>query len=136
MLVLQIDSKAFLVLQIDSNVLLVLQIDFKALLVLQIVSKALLVQHIDSKALLVLQCHSRHSCLCCPTESKLSWCRIDLFQALPWCRIIYSKLFYCCMIESMALLVLYRQTPIFRHPFFRKQCFSLKYSLLSPPQNF
>ncbi len=29
----------------------------------------------------------------------------------------------------------YRQTPIFRHPFFRKQCFSLKYSLVSPPQN-
>ncbi len=30
----------------------------------------------------------------------------------------------------------YRQTPIFRHPFFRKQCFSLKYSLVSLPQNF
>jgi hypothetical protein len=28
----------------------------------------------------------------------------------------------------------YRQTPIFRHPFFRKQCFSLKYSFVSPPQ--
>ena len=31
---------------------------------------------------------------------------------------------------------MYRQTPIFRHPFFRKQCFSLKYSLVSPPQKF
>ncbi len=30
----------------------------------------------------------------------------------------------------------YRQTPIFRHPFFRKQCFSLKYVLVTPPQNF
>jgi hypothetical protein len=30
----------------------------------------------------------------------------------------------------------YRQTPIFRHPFFRKLCFSLKYSLVSPPQIF
>jgi hypothetical protein len=30
----------------------------------------------------------------------------------------------------------YRQTPIFRHPFFRKHCFSLKYSLVRPPQNF
>ncbi len=30
----------------------------------------------------------------------------------------------------------YRQTPIFRHPLFRKQCFSLKYSLVSPPQKF
>ncbi len=30
----------------------------------------------------------------------------------------------------------YRRMPIFRHPFFRKQCFSLKYSLVSPPQNF
>ncbi len=26
----------------------------------------------------------------------------------------------------------YRQRPIFRHPFFRKQCFCLKYSLVSP----
>ncbi len=31
---------------------------------------------------------------------------------------------------------IYRQRPIFRRPFFRKQCFSLKYSLVSPPQNF
>jgi hypothetical protein len=30
----------------------------------------------------------------------------------------------------------YRKTPIFRHPFFRKQCFSLNHSLVSPPQNF
>jgi hypothetical protein len=29
-----------------------------------------------------------------------------------------------------------RQTPIFRHPFFRKQCFSLKHVLVAPPQNF
>jgi hypothetical protein len=27
----------------------------------------------------------------------------------------------------------YRQTPTFRHPFFRKQCFSLKYVLGTPP---
>jgi hypothetical protein len=33
--------------------------------------------------------------------------------------------------------VQYRQTPIFRHPFFiKQQFFSLKYSLVSPPQNF
>ncbi len=30
----------------------------------------------------------------------------------------------------------YRQTPIFRHPFLRKQCFSLKSVLVAPPQNF
>ncbi len=27
---------------------------------------------------------------------------------------------------------MYRQTPIFWHPFYRKQCFSLKYSLVNP----
>jgi len=30
----------------------------------------------------------------------------------------------------------YRQTPIFRHPFFRKQCFSLKYVLVTPLKYF
>jgi hypothetical protein len=33
---------------------------------------------------------------------------------------------------DMELLCVYRQTPIFRHPFFRKQCFSLKYALVAP----
>ncbi len=28
----------------------------------------------------------------------------------------------------LILFICYRQTPIFRHSFFRKQCFSLKYS--------
>jgi hypothetical protein len=32
--------------------------------------------------------------------------------------------------------VRYRQTPIFQQPFIRKQRFSLKYSLVSPPQRF
>ncbi len=44
------------------------------------------------------------------------------------------------VLQSYILYVQYRQTrretPIFRRPFFRKQCFSLKYSLVSPPQNF
>ncbi len=30
----------------------------------------------------------------------------------------------------------YLQMPIFRHPFFRKQCFALKYVLVAPPSKF
>jgi hypothetical protein len=35
-------------------------------------------------------------------------------------------------IQKGAVAKSYRQTPIFRHPFFRKQCFSLKYVLVAP----
>jgi hypothetical protein len=38
-------------------------------------------------------------------------------------------------INVHAHTVEYRQTPIFRHPFYRQQCFSLKY-VLGTPSNF
>jgi hypothetical protein len=34
--------------------------------------------------------------------------------------------------DANQVRILYRQTPIFRHLFFRKQCFSLKYVLVAP----
>ncbi len=40
------------------------------------------------------------------------------------------------MHKSKFIFSVYRQTPIFRHPFFRKQCFSLKYVLGAPLINF
>ncbi len=46
--------------------------------------------------------------------------------------LVISSRFQYCTSNNL----LYRQTPIFRHPFFRKQYFSLKYSLVSPPPNF
>jgi hypothetical protein len=50
---------------------------------------------------------------------------------------LYSFWFYLIVSPLLRdITVSYRQTPIFRHPFLRKQCFSLKYSLVSPPQNF
>jgi hypothetical protein len=38
----------------------------------------------------------------------------------------------CYDISTYSIKQLYRQTPIFRHPFFRKQCFSLKYVFVTP----
>ncbi len=39
-------------------------------------------------------------------------------------------------VSAAILTFTYRQTPIFLHPFFRKQCFSLKYVLVALPQKF
>jgi hypothetical protein len=38
--------------------------------------------------------------------------------------------------QPVRFLRSYRQTPILRHPFFRKQCYSLKYVLVAPLKNF
>jgi hypothetical protein len=38
--------------------------------------------------------------------------------------------------SSFGKYCIYCQTPIFQHPFFIKQWFSLKYSMVRPPQNF
>ena len=69
-----------------------------------------------------------------PSSSKFSWSASMFFGAVTKRWILKLNRHKTDLVSMQFSLKenLYRQTPIFRHPFFRKQCFSLKYVLVTP----